>query len=419
MTAAGSSASPHPGMGFPQFVAFVAALMAMNALSIDSMLPALPQIGDALGIVEDNSRQWIITAYLLGFGGAQIVYGTLADRFGRKPVLLAGVGVYVLASFVAAYAGSFEIMMAARVVQGVGAAATRVLAVSIVRDCYAGRQMARVMSLAFVVFLAVPIVAPSVGQLILLFGAWPRIFEILALSGAAVAVWAILRLPETLHPEDRLPIRAGRVAAAFAVVFTNRIAIGYMCAMGLAMGGLFGFINSAQQVFVDVFDAGAAFPAIFALIAMSMAVASILNARIVERVGTRRVSHSALCGYIALAVLHAVVSTAGIDTLWSFALLQCAMMFCFGLMAPNFGAMAMEPMGHIAGTAASVQGFVTTIGGALIGFFIGQQFDGTVVPITLGFAACGLATLVAVFVTERGRLFRPSAAAARPVRAGE
>lgn len=412
MTAAGSSASPHPGMGFRQFVAFVAALMAMNALSIDSMLPALPDIGDALGIVEDNARQWIITAYLLGFGGAQIVYGTLADRFGRKPVLLVGVVGYALASFAAAYAWSFEVMIAARVLQGVGAAATRVLAVSIVRDCYAGRQMARVMSLAFTVFLAVPIVAPSVGQVILVFGAWPRIFEVLAVIGVGVAIWTVAKLPETLHPDDRLAIAPARVAHAFATVFASRIAIGYMLAMALAMGGLFGFINSAQQVFVDVFDAETLFPATFAMIAMFMAFASILNARIVGRIGTRRVSHTAVCGYIAIAFLHAAVSLAGMDTLWSFAILQGGMMFCFGLMAPNFGAMAMEPLGHIAGTAASVQGFVTTVGGALIGFFIGQQFDGTVVPLTLGFAACGCAALVVVFVTEGGRLFHPTVQAA-------
>ena len=226
------------------------------------------------------------------------------------------------------------------------------------------------------------------------------------------------RWPETLHPDDRLPIAPARVAGAFMTVFTNRIAIGYMLAMALAMGGLFGFINSAQQVFVDVFDAELWFPAIFAMIAGFMVFASLLNARIVGRIGTRRVSHTALCGYIALAVLHALVSLAGLDSLWSFAILQGCMMFCFGLMGPNFGAMAMEPLGHIAGTAASVQGFITTVGGALIGFYIGQQFDGTVVPMTLGFAGCGLAALVVVFVTERGRLFRPTAAGLRPA-AGE
>jgi DHA1 family bicyclomycin/chloramphenicol resistance-like MFS transporter len=278
--------------------------------------------------------------------------------------------------------------------------------------------MARVMSLAFTVFLAVPIVAPSVGQAIMVFGAWPRIFEVLAAIGVVVAVWTVLRLPETLHPDDRLPIAPARVTGAFVTVFTNRIAIGYMLAMALAMGGLFGFINSAQQVFVDVFDAEVWFPAIFAMIAGFMVFASLLNARIVGRIGTRRVSHTALCGYIALAVIHAVVSLAGLDTLWSFALLQGCMMFCFGLMGPNFGAMAMEPLGHIAGTAASVQGFITTVGGAMIGFYIGQQFDGTVVPLTLGFAGCGCAALAVVFVTERGRLFRPTAAALRPA-AGE
>lgn len=416
MSAAGPTAPPHPGMGFRQFVAFVAALMAMNALSIDSMLPALAEMGDALRIAEDNHRQWIVTAYLLGFGCAQIVYGSLADRFGRKPVLLVGIVIYTIASFAAAWTSSFEWMMVARVVQGIGAAATRVLAVSIVRDCYSGRQMARVMSLSFVVFMAVPIVAPSVGQVILIFGAWPRIFEVLALAGILLGIWTMARLPETLHPEDRMPISPRPVARAFATVFRSRVAVGYMIAMALALGGLFGFINSAQQIFVDVFDAEALFPAIFAMVAGFMVLASLLNARIVGRLGTRRVSHTALCGYILLASIHALVAISGMDSLWTFAILQGCMMFCFGLMGPNFGAMAMEPLGHVAGTAASVQGFITTIGGALIGFFIGQMFDGTVVPLTTGFALCGCAALLAVFVTEKGRLFRPAVAPAQPSR---
>jgi len=403
---------PHPGLSFRQFVALIAALMASNALAIDSMLPALPQIGEALRIVEENQRQWVITAYLLGFGAAQIVYGTLADRFGRKPVLLFGIAVYALSSIAAAFSGSFEMMMLARVTQGIGAAATRVLAVSIVRDCYSGRQMARVMSLSFVVFLVVPIVAPSVGQAIVLAAPWRWIFGILALFGTVLLAAVAFRLPETLHPKDRLTISPERVLRAFRFTLGNRVAVGYMLGMTMVMGGLFGFINSAQQVFVDVFHAPRMFTVIFALIAASMAVASILNARIVGRIGTRRVSHAALMGYIVFSLLHAGVAAAGWETIWSFAILQSAMMFCFGLMGPNFGAMAMEPLGHIAGTAASVQGFITTVGGALLGFYVGQHFDGTVVPLTLGFAAYGLVACGFVLFAERGRLFRPTVPAA-------
>ena len=403
--------SPHPGMGFGQFVGLIAAMMAVNALAIDSMLPAMPQIGQALGVATANERQWILTAYLLGFGAAQIVYGSLADRFGRKPVLLAGLAIYVVFATACAFSTSFEMLLTARVLCGVGAAATRVLSVSIVRDCYSGRQMARVMSLSFIVFLGVPIIAPSVGQAIMLVAPWPWVFGILAIFGLAVIVWSAIKLPETLHPEDRTPLAAGPVLAAFKECLTNRIAVGYTLAATLVLGGLFGFLNSAQQVFVDVLGAGNLFTLIFAAIAGGIALSSLLNARIVGRLGMRMVSHVTLVGYIAFAVVHALVALSGHETLWTFSLLQAGMMFCFGMVMSNFGAIAMEPLGHLAGTAASVQGFITTIGGALFGFYIGQLFDGTTVPLTLGFAGFGIAGLVAVLITEKGRMFHAGASA--------
>ena len=406
MTALAASSSPAtPGMGFKQFVALIAALMAVNALAIDSMLPALPAIGQSLGIDDENRRQWIVTAYLLGFGAAQIVYGPLADRFGRKPVLLGGIAAYVAFSALAAFSTSFTMLLVARALMGVGAAATRVLAVSVVRDCYSGRDMARVMSLAFIVFLAVPILAPSIGQIIMLFGPWRWVFGGLGLFAAAVMTWTALRLPETLHPADRLPFAPARVAGAFRLALTSRIAVGYMLAMTLVLGALFGFINSAQQIFADTLSAPKLFTSVFAFIAGFMALSSFLNARIVGRLGPRRVSHMALCGFIAVSAIHALVSVSGHETIVSFAVLQAGVMFCFGLVASNFGSLAMEPLGHVAGTASSVQGFVTTFGGALLGFFVGQHFDGTTVPLSIGFVGYGLAALGVVLVAERGRLF--------------
>lgn len=392
-------------MGFGQFVALIAAMMATNALAIDSMLPAMPQIGHALGVATDNERQWILTAYLLGFGAAQIVYGSLADRFGRKPVLLVGLTFYVLFAAACAFATSFEMLLIARALCGVGAAATRVLSISIVRDCYSGRQMARVMSLSFIVFLGVPIIAPSVGQAILLVAPWPWIFGILAIFGLAVIAWSAVKLPETLHPQDRVPLEVAPVLAAFKECLTNRIAVGYTLAATLVLGGLFGFLNSAQQVFVDVLGAGKLFTLIFAAIAGGIAVSSLINSHIVDRLGMRLVSHTALVGYIVFALVHAAIAWSGHDTLLSFSLMQAGMMFCFGMVMSNFGSIAMEPLGHLAGTAASVQGFITTIGGALFGFWIGQMFDGTVGPLTLGFAGFGVAGLVAVLITEKGRMF--------------
>lgn len=408
MTSPTTDAAPArtKGPGFPEFVCMIALMMALNALAIDSMLPALPDIGNALGVTRENDRQWVITAYLLGFGGAQILYGPLADRFGRKPVLLIGVGVYVLFGVLAAFAPTFDTLILARVGQGLGSAATRVLAVSIVRDRYEGRTMARVMSLSFLVFLGVPIIAPSLGQLILMVGEWREIFGVLALSGAALLIWTGLRLPETLHPEDRLPISVSRLADAYRQVLTSRIGMGYTLAMTAITGALFGFINSSQQIFFDIFKAPTLFPMIFAAIAGGIAVASILNARLVVKLGSRLISHSALIGFTACGVIHSLVALSGHETIWTFAVIQALTMFCFGFIAGNFGAMAMEPMGHIAGTAASVQGFISTILGASLGFGIGQQFDGSTVPMSLGFTLMGLLALSAVLFAERGRLFK-------------
>jgi len=392
-------------IGFKELVAMVAMLMALNALAIDSMLPALPAIGESLGVDDANRRQWVVTAYLLGFGVTQIIYGPLSDRFGRRPVLFTGVGLYVIFSLMAAFAWSFETLLAARVLQGVGAASTRVLAVAIVRDQYEGRRMAQVMSLSFLVFLGVPIIAPSLGALIVLAGPWPWIFALLGLWGAIVLVWAGLRLPETLHPEDRMPINLKRIGAAAWETVTNRLSIGYTLAMTAIVGCLFGFITSAQQVFDEALGNAAIFPIIFAVVGCGIAAASLLNAALVQRLGQRLLSHTALIGFTAVSTVHLVVAASGHESLITFAVLQTLTMFCFGFIGGNFGSMAMTPLGHIAGTAASVQGVISSVGGALIGFAIGQQFDGTTVPMTAGFTLCGLTAIGIVLWTERGRLF--------------
>ncbi|MDZ4108472.1 MAG: multidrug effflux MFS transporter [Brevundimonas sp.] len=412
----GDVTTPKPvrGPGFPEFVALIAMMMALNALAIDMMLPALPAIGEALSVASENSRQWVITAYLLGFGVAQLIYGPLADRYGRKPVLMVGLGLYVLFSVAAAFTTTFEALILARLGTGLGAAALRVLAVSIVRDRYSGRTMARVMSLSFLVFLGVPILAPTLGQLVLFVAPWRWIFGVLALAGSGFMIWALIRLPETLAPENRLPIRFGRIAEAFRAVVSDRLSVGYTLAMTAITGALFAFINSSQQIFFDVFEEPGLFTTVFGLMAAGIAVASLTNARLVERLGSRRLSHLALIGFIASAAVHAGVALSGNESLISFAVLQGLTMFCFGFIAGNFGALAMNNMGRIAGTASSVQGFVSTTFGSLTGFLIGQSFDGTAAPMTIGITTCGILALVAVMVAERGKLFSTVEPESRP-----
>jgi len=379
--------------------------MALNGLAIDSMLPALPAIGDTFGISDDNQRQWVLTAYLLGFGGAQIVYGPFSDRYGRRPVLFFGIALYAISSMATAFATNYETLLLLRVIQGLGAATGRVIVVAIVRDCYSGRQMASVMSLTLIVFLSVPILAPSIGQAILVFGSWSLIFIILALMSTLLLFWAWVRLPETLAPTERQPLTFKRVIHTFAIALENRIAIGYSVAMMLMLGSLFGFINSAQQVFSDVFGIPKLFPVLFAFIAGSMAIASFANSRVVERYGTRLISHAALIAFSTLAALSLLLEQLGVESLMSFTVFQCLLMFCFGLTAPNFGAMAMEPVGHIAGSASSVQGFITTLGAAVLGFFIGQGFDGSTTALHSGFLILSLLAIGVVWLTE-GSLFK-------------
>lgn len=396
--------SPHPSLSFGAFVTLVAGMMALNALAIDAMLPALPAIGAALHVPSPNDRQWVITAYLLGFGVAQIVHGTVSDRVGRRPVLLIGLAIYVLFSLVCAFTTDFTLLIIARVLQGFGSAASRVIAVSLVRDCYSGRRMARVMSLVFIVFLLTPILAPGIGQLVLLVAQWRWIFGILGLVGLLVLAASALYLPETLPPERRRAIDPAAILVSWRMVATDRMSLGYTIALTLLSGALFGFINSVQQIMSDVFAAPKALPIVFALIGGSMAVGSLINSRIVERVGMRPVSHAALLGFLLFSAAHLFVAINGWETLASFTLFQVAIMFCFALCGANFGAMAMEDVGSVAGAAASLQGFASTIGGALIGFAIGQQFNGDTAPEAMGFTAVGLGAVIAVLVAERGRL---------------
>lgn len=398
-------APPRPELGFREFVTLIAALMAMTALSIDVMLPALPAIGESLDIAHPNDRQWVISAFMLGFGAAQIVHGPLSDRFGRRPVLLTSLAVAAMFNLIAAMAATFPLLLLARAAAGVATASSRVLAISIVRDRFVGDAMARVMSLVTIVFMIVPIVAPNLGQLILLIAPWRWIFYVLAAAGTLTFLWAWWRLPETLDPANRLPLSLGRLGAGFRFVLTDRLALGYTAASTLLQAGLFGFILSVQQVFEVEFRAPELFAPVFSLMAGTMAVAAFLNARIVVRYGTRAVSHRAMIGFTFFAALHLAIALAGLETIVTFAVVQALMMSCFGLAGANFGAIAMEHMGRLAGTASSVQGFVQTIGGALIGVVIGAAFDGTTVPLYTGFTLCGLAVILVVSIAERGQLF--------------
>ncbi|MEI9850760.1 MAG: MFS transporter [Sphingomonas sp.] len=299
-------------LGFGEFVGLIAGMMALTALGIDSMLPALPAIGDGLGVAEPNHRQYVITAFLLGFAVAQLAYGPLSDRYGRRPVLTIALAAYVLTCAIAATSGSFALLLVARAAMGTAAAGARVVTVALVRDCYSGRAMARVMSLAIIVFMAAPIIAPSFGQGVLLIGSWRLIFWGIAAIGGAVLLWFRIRMPETLDPDARQSLRPSRVAADYALVLRDRAAMGYTIATAALSGGLFGFIGSVQQVMEDVFHRPDLLTIVFPAVASMMALASFLNSRIVMRLGMRPISHSALVGLVAVAAIHLAVTWSGV-----------------------------------------------------------------------------------------------------------
>ena len=397
--------TPVTGMTGREFVAFVAAVMAVNAVGVDLMLPALPAIGHDLGVAQANQRQWIVTAYILGFGLGQLVYGPLADRFGRKIVLIVTLLGFIAASVFAAGSATFAALLGARVLQGLFSASTRVLSVAIVRDRFSGRRMAKTMSLAQMIFFLVPILAPTIGQFLLGFGPWRTIFHALAAFATIVLAWSLIRLPETLSADDRTPISLASLGTNYRLTLTNRYSVGYAVAASMTFGGIIAFVSSAQQIFVDEFGAGTRFTVLFAICAFSMACASFANSRLVERLGTRVISQAGVLTLIALSLVHVATIALSAETLVSFIVLQALSMTCIGLCGSNFGAMAMEPVGHIAGSASSVQGFIVSIGAVIVGSAIGQSFDGSTMPLALGYLAIGLGVLAVVCIVERGQLF--------------
>lgn len=397
------ASGPRPGSR--ETVVMLAALMALNAFAIDAMLPALPAIGDALGVATENRRQLVIVAYMLGFGSSQIIWGPLADRFGRKPILALGIALYALFAVASGLAADFVLLIAARFGMGASAAVTRVLVTTMVRDLFQGEEMARVMSLVFMIFMAVPMLAPTVGQGILLIGSWRLIFIVLGVYAGVMWAWSHWRLPETLHPEYRRNLDWRTIGKAIGATLGERLSLGYTIGLTAVFGGLTGYIASIQQIVFDVFDAPRAIGIVFAAVAAPMAVGSWLNSRLVGRFGLRRVGHGGLMAFVVAGVAHLLVAVTLGESLVMFVVLQALVMGSFAFTSANFGTLSMTNMAAFAGTASSVQGAIGTIGGALIGLAIGQAFDGTQIPFLAGLAMCSVAALIAVVVTERGRLF--------------
>ena len=399
-----------------ELVAMMASLMALNALAIDTMLPAFPDMVSAFGLSDANRVQYVISSYLLGMGIGSLFYGPLSDRYGRKPIMLPILAGYSIFSMACSFAPTFEFLIAMRLAQGLCGAALGVLVTAVIRDSFEGDAMARRMSLIFMTFMIVPIIAPTIGALIMTIAPWRVIFDLFAVLGLAVSVWIGFRLPETLDPKSVIPISPRNIAATWHAVSTHRASFGYMMGSAMTQGALFGYLNASEQLFAGPFNARDFFPIGFAIIAVGIACANFTNSRIVMRFGARRVSHVAVFIFIAMGLLQVFAAWIIPDSLPIFIAILTANMAMIGFIGSNFSSIAMQPFGAMAGAASSFQNAVRTFGAAFIGAAIGQQFDGSVTPVALGFCFCGVASLIFVFWGERGKLFtRPGTTPKSPM----
>jgi DHA1 family bicyclomycin/chloramphenicol resistance-like MFS transporter len=399
MTGRSQTGAPSAG-----YVVLVALLISIAAMATDLMLPALDVIATVLGAPDPNDAHFIVTAFFLGMAAGQLFAGPLSDRFGRKPVIHAGYALFVLGCLISMTTESWAVMLAGRVLQGLGASAPRIVTVAMVRDEYEGRAMARVMSIVMAAFIIVPIVAPALGQGLIWLGGWRLTFAGLAVLAICVSLWFSAHQPETLAPPARRPFRLGRIGVGLSEIVRTRVAFGYTLAAGLVYGMFIGYLGSAQRIFSGVFDTGDLFAVYFALAAASLGAASLLNASLVMRVGMRRMTWAAILSLTALAAgfLTLLPAFSGVPPLPLFLAWQLAAFFCIGILFGNLNALALEPLGHMAGLGAAFVGALATFLSLPLAGLIGARFDGTVTPLVAGFAILGLATCLTVAWINRG-----------------
>ena len=386
------------GPSFAEFVIIISLMMSFTALSTDAMLPALPQIGNDLAVQNANDRQLVVSILFLGLAFGQLFFGPLSDRVGRKPPVYTGYALYVAGAIVSALAVSFPMMLLGRLLQGLGISAPRAIILALVRDRYKGPAMARVMSFVMTVTLLVPMIAPTLGQAILLFSDWRGIFGSFVLIGLITLSWFALRMPETLAPEHRATFSLRHIIDATLEIGRNRIAVGYTVSAGLVSGAFLGYLNSAQQILQEQYALGNLFPIIFGVISLSIGLASLLNARLVMRFGMRFLVRRSLFVIVGLSILAlgTVLLLGGQPPLWLFMAYIMVTFFSVGILFGNQNALAMEPLGHLAGIGAAVVGSLSTLISMPLGTIIGQIYNGTVLPLIVGLALLSGLSILAV-----------------------
>jgi len=376
------------GPSYFEFVVLVSMMMSLMALSIDAMLPALPQIGSDLNVQNANDRQLVVSTIFLGVAVGQFLFGPLSDKTGRKPAIYLGYALFIGGAMFSAFSNTFPMMLLGRLLQGIGISAPRAVLLALVRDLYEGRLMARVMSFVMTVLLLIPMVAPSLGQAILIHAGWRSIFFSFVVIAIITITWFALRMPETLSPEKRTSFSLQRILKATLEVIKIRPAFGYTVSVGLISGAFLGYLNSAQQIFQEHYSLGEKFPLYFAMIALSIGMASFLNARLVLHFGMRslvRWSLILIIGLASLAIGIAIILSGHLP-LWIVMTYLMSTFFCVGILFGNQNSLAMEPLGHLAGIGAAVVGSLSTLISIPLGTFIGQSYNGTVIPLIIGIA---------------------------------
>jgi DHA1 family bicyclomycin/chloramphenicol resistance-like MFS transporter len=400
MTSTKGKAAP----SFVEFIIIVSLITSLGALSIDAILPALPQIGSDLNVRNANDRQLTISLFILGTAVGQIFAGPLSDKTGRKPPAYWGYALFVVGSLLSLFAVSFPMLLSGRFLQGAGIAAPRTVTMALVRDRYEGRAMARVMSFVMTVFILVPMLAPTFGQTMLFLAGWRSIFGFYVLLAVITVLWFALRMPETLAPEHRAPFSLRRIAMAIQEIVSIRLALGFTVAAGLINGAFLGYLNSAQQIFQEQYAVGERFPLYFAVAALSIGLASLLNTRLVMRLGMRLLVKWSLLAVFGLSIgaLGIALLAAGQPPLWFLMAYLITAFFCIGILFGNINALAMKPLGHIAGIGAAVLGSLSTLISVPIGVVIGRSYNGTILPLVAGMAILVGISIVVVRWAEAG-----------------
>lgn len=386
-----------------EFIALMAAMISFVAMSTDAMLPALPQIGADLGVPGTNDAQLIVPLLVLGMAIGQPLFGPLSDSYGRKPAIAGGMVLFLVGCVMSIAANDLTIMLIGRLLQGIGLAGPRTVAVALIRDQYEGRAMARIMSFIMAVFILVPALAPALGQGILVFAHWRWIFVMFVAAGVIVLTWFMIRQPETLARDKRAPFTLGRIGLTVVEIVRIRTTLGYTIATGFVFGGFLGYLSSAQPIFDIQYGQGDWFAFYFGVLSLAIGAAAIVNARLVMRLGMRRLTRTAAAMLTALSAIFLVITVLmqGNPPFWSLIVYLMLAFFCFGWMFGNLNALAMEPLGHVAGTGAAVVGSLATIISVPLAIVIGQAFDGTVLPLIAGFAILSGATLIVSLWADR------------------